>query len=64
MEGKPHQLIEAVAERIAASILHDHQLVQAARVYVAKPHVSLPGPLESVQVEILRWKQEVPAVDW
>jgi 7,8-dihydroneopterin aldolase/epimerase/oxygenase len=58
VEGKPQQLIETVAERIAAAILQDHRLVRAARVHVSKPHVSLPGPLESVQVEIIRWRQD------
>jgi 7,8-dihydroneopterin aldolase/epimerase/oxygenase len=64
VEGKPHQLIETVAEQIATAILKDHRLVRAARVQVSKPHVSLPGPLDQVQVEILRFRHNIDAVDW
>ena len=54
VEGKPHHLIETVAEDIAQAILKNHAAVQATKVKVSKPHVSLPSPLEYVQVEIFR----------
>ncbi len=41
VEGPPLRLTEAVAERIAATILREQPLVQAVRVKVSKPNVRL-----------------------
>src|SRR3712207_9164428 len=41
VEGPPVNLTETVAERIAAAILQNYPLVEAARVKVAKPNVRL-----------------------
>lgn len=55
VEGEPVNLIEAVAERIAATILEHQALVQAVRVRVAKPDVRLEDTvLGGSAVEILR----------
>jgi 7,8-dihydroneopterin aldolase/epimerase/oxygenase len=55
VEGEPVNLTETVAERIAAAVLEDHPAVEAVRVRVAKPHVSLDGTvLAGSAVEILR----------
>ena len=55
VEGKPVDLIETVAERIAAGILENHTLVDAIRVRVAKPDVRLQDTvLGGSAVEILR----------
>lgn len=55
VEGEPVDLTETVAERIAAALLADHPVVEAARVKVAKPQVRLEGTvLAGSAVEILR----------
>lgn len=55
VEGAPLDLIEAVAERISASVLNDQPLVDAVRVKVAKPDVRLgDAVLGGSAVEILR----------
>lgn len=55
VEGPPVNLTEAVAERIALTILEDHPLVEAVRVKVAKPHVRLDDTVfAGSAVEILR----------
>lgn len=55
VEGEPYDLIEAVAERVAASIFEIHPEIEAVRVKVAKPDVRLEGTvLGGSAVEILR----------
>lgn len=55
IEGEPVNLIETVAERIAASILERHRPVEAVRVRVTKPDVRLENTvLDGSAVEILR----------
>jgi 7,8-dihydroneopterin aldolase/epimerase/oxygenase len=55
VEGPPVNLIETVAESIAAAVLEEHPLVEAVRVKVAKPHVRLgDSVLAGSAVEILR----------
>ena len=55
VEGEPVNLIEAVAEKVAASVLKHHQSVDEVRVKVAKPDVRLGDTvLESAAVEVLR----------
>jgi dihydroneopterin aldolase len=55
VEGSPVQLIETLAERIAAGVLDDHPAIEAVRVKVAKPHVRLGDTvLAGSAVEILR----------
>jgi dihydroneopterin aldolase len=55
VEGAPVNLVETVAERIAAAVLEDHPAVEAVRVKVAKPHVRLDDTvLAGSAVEILR----------
>lgn len=55
VEGEPVNLTETLAERIAASILSKHFLVEAVRVKVAKPDVRLEDTvLVGSAVEVLR----------
>ncbi len=54
VEGKPYQLIEAVAENIAADILKQYPLVQRCVVKIIKPDPPIPGHYRSVAVEIMR----------
>jgi|HigsolmetaAR202D_1030399.scaffolds.fasta_scaffold00084_3 dihydroneopterin aldolase len=53
IEGEPVHLIETLAERIASTILNQHEQVFSVRVKVAKPHVrlSVPGVVASVEIE-------------
>lgn len=54
VEGKPYKLVEAIAEKIAASILSQFDLVTEATVKVIKPDPPIPGHYRSVAVEITR----------
>ena len=55
VQGQPVQLIETLAERIAAGALEVHPAVDAVKVKVAKPHVRLDDTvLAGSAVEILR----------
>ncbi|MGP7819655.1 dihydroneopterin aldolase [Niallia sp. 01092] len=56
VEGKPYQLIEALAENIAQKLLHNHERLESVRVAVIKPDPPIPGHYQSVSVEILRKK--------
>jgi dihydroneopterin aldolase len=54
VEGKPCKLVEAVAEKIAISILGSFPLVNDVTVKVIKPDPPIPGHYKSVAVEITR----------
>ena len=61
VEGPPVNLIETVAERIAAAVLENYPLVEAARVKVVKPDVRLDDTvLTGSAVEILRRRDAGP----
>lgn len=58
VEGEPRQLIEAVAEEIAATMLALDERVQRVRVRVAKPEAPVRGSvLDTVAVRITRWRR-------
>ncbi|WP_026684002.1 dihydroneopterin aldolase [Heyndrickxia coagulans] len=54
MEGQPFKLVEAVAEKLAASILALYEKVAEVTVKVTKPDPPIPGHYKSVAVEITR----------
>ncbi|SDQ04150.1 dihydroneopterin aldolase [Virgibacillus subterraneus] len=58
MEGKPKNLIEAVAEDIAKDLFHEFNLLKACTVKVTKPDPPIPGHYQSVAVEITRERAE------
>ena len=59
MEGEPRQLIEAVAEEIAAEILTEFPPVQHVTVTVRKPEVPMKGSmLDAAGVRITRSRAE------
>jgi 7,8-dihydroneopterin aldolase/epimerase/oxygenase len=61
VEGEPANLIEAVAERIAASVLEHHPPVECVRVRVSKPDVRLGDTvLRGSAVEIQRRRDAHP----
>ncbi|GAE28004.1 dihydroneopterin aldolase [Halalkalibacter wakoensis JCM 9140] len=54
VEGKPYNLLEAVAETIAAELLSAYDQLQDCTVKVIKPDPPIPGHYQSVAVEITR----------
>jgi FolB domain-containing protein len=54
VESTSFDLIEALAEAIAAEVLGAHALVDEVVVRVRKPEVQLGGPLDHAAVEISR----------
>jgi len=54
VEGSSRNLIEALAEAIARSVLEEHAAVNAVTVRVRKPDVRLAGPLAYAGVELRR----------
>ena len=58
VEGKPFNLIEAVAEKIAQDVFVHHKRVKACAVKVIKPDPPIPGHYQSVAVEIEREREQ------
>jgi 7,8-dihydroneopterin aldolase/epimerase/oxygenase len=54
VEGKPYKLVEAVAEKIAETVLGQFALVSEVTIKVIKPDPPIPGHYQSVAVEITR----------
>jgi dihydroneopterin aldolase len=54
VEGKPYKLVEAVAEKISASVLQQFPLIYEVSVKVVKPDPPIPGHYQSVAVELTR----------
>jgi 7,8-dihydroneopterin aldolase/epimerase/oxygenase len=54
VEGKPYKLVEAVAEKIAETVLKQFTLVTEVMIKVIKPDPPIPGHYRSVAVEITR----------
>lgn len=54
VEGDPFQLIEAVAEKIADSLLIHYRDINSCTVKVIKPDPPIKGHYESVAIEITR----------
>jgi dihydroneopterin aldolase len=64
VEGEPRQLIEVVAEEIAATILGEFPLVARVTVTVRKPEVPMKGSmLDAAGVRITRSRSNGSA-DW
>ncbi|KAL0022155.1 hypothetical protein WJX77_000639 [Trebouxia sp. C0004] len=58
MEGRPHKLLESVADRLADEILNDYHMVQGLQLHLKKPHVAVPGVVESLGIEITRYRTQ------
>ncbi|RAV09668.1 dihydroneopterin aldolase [Paenibacillus contaminans] len=54
VEGKPFKLIEAVAERVASTLLQTYTSINEITVRVIKPHPPFAVIFEGVTVEIHR----------
>lgn len=57
LTDRKHYLLESLAERIADSALKEFAL-EEVRVVVRKPHAPVRGVLESVEVEVLKSRNE------
>ncbi len=58
IQGGPYDLIETVAEKIAAAVLESYTEVEDVRVAVRKPDVAIKGSiLSAVGVEIFRSRE-------
>lgn len=62
LAGEPVDLIETVAERIAATVLA-HPQVQAVDVAVHKPQAPIAAPFRDVVVEVRRDRSWLPAAE-
>src|SRR5699024_6338466 len=58
VEGKPFNLIEALAERISKDLLKQFPKINSCLIQVEKPNPPINGNYESVAVEIMRGRQE------
>ncbi len=59
IEGEPVNLIETLAERVAAAILSRHPRVEEVRIRISKPDVRLGGTiLSGSAVEIVRRRSD------
>lgn len=54
VEGEPCKLIEALAERIAQTVLRTYDAVEAVNVLVTKPAPPFAGDYDGVSVEVTR----------
>jgi dihydroneopterin aldolase len=54
MTGTPVQLLETLAERIAADLIAHYPMVQRVKIKITKPMPPIPGPMTGVAVEIER----------
>lgn len=54
MEGEPVNLVETLAETIAAKVLEKFEAVQECTVKVVKPDPPIPGHYKSVAIEMTR----------
>ncbi|KGX90060.1 dienelactone hydrolase [Pontibacillus halophilus JSM 076056 = DSM 19796] len=57
VEGEAKNLVEAVAEDIASTLLRSFSRLQACRVKVIKPDPPIPGNYESVAIEVFRERE-------
>jgi dihydroneopterin aldolase len=57
LEGEPAKLLEHLAQRIADFALQDERVL-SAWVRIKKPHIALPGALDSIGIEITRSRDD------
>ncbi|GEN34544.1 MULTISPECIES: dihydroneopterin aldolase [Aneurinibacillus] len=57
VENEKYELVEAIAERLAAKILDSYLLIDEILVRVTKPDPPIPGHYQSVAVEIKRSRE-------
>ncbi|WP_019135961.1 dihydroneopterin aldolase, partial [Cellulomonas massiliensis] len=63
LSGEPADLVETVAERIAATVLAASRAVEAVDVAVHKPQAPITVPFDDVVVAIRRDRSKLPAAE-
>ncbi|EIE20876.1 dihydroneopterin aldolase [Coccomyxa subellipsoidea C-169] len=58
MEGKPHKLLESVAEDIAGTVLQDYEKVLGIKIKIQKPQVAIEGVVKYLGVEVERYRHD------
>ncbi|MFD2761427.1 dihydroneopterin aldolase [Lentibacillus juripiscarius] len=58
MEGKPVNLLEALAETISERLFQSYSILEACRIRITKPDPPIPGHYRSVAAEIFRERNE------
>ncbi|SDC71445.1 dihydroneopterin aldolase [Shouchella lonarensis] len=58
VEGKPHQLVEALTNTIMEELFAAYERLQACTVVVTKPDPPIPGHYQSVAVEMTRQRDD------
>lgn len=59
VQGEQVQLIETLAERIAARLFERFARIAALRIVIRKPHAAIAHQVGNVGVEIMRERQDV-----
>lgn len=59
VENEKYELVESIAERLAAKILQSYTLIDEILVRVTKPDPPIPGHYDSVAVEIIRSRAKI-----
>ncbi|WZX99750.1 dihydroneopterin aldolase [Bacillus sp. FSL W7-1360] len=58
VEGKPHQLVEALTNKIIEELFAAYERLQGCTVVVTKPDPPIPGHYQSVAVEMTRQRDD------
>ncbi|RYG72673.1 dihydroneopterin aldolase [Lentibacillus lipolyticus] len=58
MEGKPMNLLEALAEAVSERLFQSFPILEACRIRIIKPDPPIPGHYRSVAAEIFRERNE------
>lgn len=61
LTGRPVDLLETVAHRLALDLLATHSLMQEVEVTVHKPQAPIPVPFTDVTVTVHRTRLDLPA---
>ncbi len=61
MEGKPHKLLESVAEDIAGTVLQDYEKVLGIKIKIQKPQVAIEGVVKYLGEHSLQYYRLVTA---
>lgn len=59
LTGRPVDLLETVAHRVALELLETHPLMQEVEVTVHKPQAPIPVPFDDVSVSVHRTREDL-----
>lgn len=58
VQGRPHQLLESLAEKICREVLASDARIAAVQLAIRKPQVAVAGVVESLGIEIKRCRAQ------